>query len=156
MIAPPAAAYLLTDRLPRLLVLAAAIGAACAIAGYWLAYLLDASIAGAMATMTGVAFALAWLFAPGRGLLAAARRRARQKLEFAQTMLTIHLANHEGKPEAEVESRIDHLHGHLRWAPDFAQRIVRLAERRGLVRADGEQLELTQAGRELAADALAR
>ncbi len=156
MIAPPAAAYLLTDSLPRLLVLAAAIGAGSALAGYWLAFALDASIAGAMATMTGVAFALAWLFAPRRGLVAAARRRARQKLEFAQAMLTIHLANHEGRPEAAVESRIDHLYEHLRWAPDFAQRIVRLAERRGLVRSEGERLELTQSGRELAADALAR
>ena len=27
----------------------------------------------------------------------------------AQTMLTIHLANHEGKPESAEESRIDHL-----------------------------------------------
>ncbi len=156
MIAPPAAAYLLTDSLSRLLVLAAAIGAASALAGYWLAYALDASIAGAMATMTGVSFALAWLFAPGRGLVAAARRRARQKLEFAQTMLAIHLANHEGKPEAAEESRVDHLDRHLRWAPEFAQRIVRLAERRGLVRREGQVLALTQAGRELAADALAR
>jgi manganese/zinc/iron transport system permease protein len=156
MIAPPAAAYLLTDSLPRLLVLAAAIGAASASAGYWLAYALDASIAGAMATMTGVAFGLAWLFAPGRGLVAAARRRARQKLEFAQTMLAIHLANHEGRPEAAEESRIEHLHRHLRWPPDFADRIVRLAGRRGLVEADGSRLTLTQAGRELAADALAR
>jgi len=156
MIAPPAAAYLLTDSLPRLLVLAAAIGAASAIGGYWLAYALDASIAGAMATMTGVAFALAWLFAPGRGLVAAARRRARQKLEFAQTMLAIHLANHEGRPEAVEESRVDHLDRHLRWDADFALRIVRLAERRGLVASDGLRLSLTQAGRELAADALAR
>ena len=156
MIAPPAAAYLLTDSLPRLLLLAAAIGAASALAGYWLAYALDASIAGAMATMTGVAFGLAWLLAPDRGLLAAARRRARQKLEFAQTMLAIHLANHEGRPEAEEESRIDHLDRHLRWAPEFAERIVRLAERRGLVRAEAGRLTLTQTGRELAADALAR
>ena len=156
MIAPPAAAYLLTDSLSRLLVLAAVIGAASALAGYWLAYALDASIAGSMATMTGVCFALAWLLAPGRGLVAAARRRARQKLEFAQTMLAIHLANHEGKPEAAEESRIDHLDRHLRWQPDFAQRIVRLAERRGLVRLHGRVLELTQAGRELAADAVAR
>jgi len=156
MIAPPAAAYLLTDSLPRLLVLASAIGAGSGLAGYWVAYALDASIAGAMATMTGVSFALAWLFAPGRGLVAAARRRARQKLEFAQTMLAIHLANHEGKPEAAEESRVDHLDRHLRWAPEFAQRIVRLAERRGLVRREGQVLALTQAGRELAADALAR
>jgi manganese/zinc/iron transport system permease protein len=156
MIAPPAAAYLLTDSLPRLLVLAAGIGAASALAGYWLAYALDASIAGSMATMTGVSFALAWLLAPGRGLVAAARRRARQRLEFAQTMLTIHLANHEGKPEAAEESRIEHLDRHMRWEPAFSQRIVRLAERRGLVRTKGQELELTQAGRELAADALVR
>jgi manganese/zinc/iron transport system permease protein len=155
MIAPPAAAYLLTDSLPRLLLLASAIGAASALAGYWLAFALDASIAGAMATMSGVAFLLAWLFAPGRGLVAAARRRSRQRLEFAQTMLAIHLANHEGRPEAEEESRVDHLDRHLRWQPDFAERIVRLAERRGLVRREGVQLELTQSGRELAADALA-
>jgi manganese/zinc/iron transport system permease protein len=156
MIAPPAAAYLLTDSLPRLLALAAGIGAVSALAGYWLAYALDASIAGSMATMTGVCFVLAWLLAPGRGLVAAARRRARQRLEFAQTMLTIHLANHEGRPEAVEESRIEHLDRHMRWEPDFAQRIVRLAERRGLVRTMGQELELTQAGRELAADALGR
>jgi manganese/zinc/iron transport system permease protein len=156
MIAPPAAAYLLTDSLPRLLVLAAAIGAASGLGGYWLAYALDASIAGSMATMTGVCFVLAWLLAPGRGLVAAARRRARQRLEFAQTMLAIHLANHEGKPEAAAESRVEDLDRHLRWEPDFAQRIVRLAERRGLVRRQGEQLELTQVGRELAAEAVAR
>jgi manganese/zinc/iron transport system permease protein len=156
MIAPPAAAYLLTDSLPRLLGLAAAIGAVSALAGYWFAFLLDASIAGAMASMTGVAFVLAWLLAPERGLVAAARRRARQRLEFAQAMLAIHLANHEGLPEAAEESRVDHLHRHLRWDEEFQERIVRLAERRGLVRRAGVQLELTQAGRELAADALAR
>jgi manganese/zinc/iron transport system permease protein len=156
MIAPPAAAYLLTDSLPRLLLLAAAIGAASALSGYWLAYALDASIAGAMATMTGAAFALAWLLAPDRGLVAAARRRARQRLEFAQTMLAIHLANHEGRPEAEEESRIDHLDRHLRWSPEFARQIVRRAERRGLVEAHAGRLTLTQTGRELAADALAR
>jgi manganese/zinc/iron transport system permease protein len=155
MIAPPATAYLLTDSLSRLLLLAAGFGAAAALSGYWLAYALDASIAGSMATMTGVFFALAWAFAPERGLVAAARRRARQRLEFAQTMLAIHLANHEGRPEAAEESRVDHLERHLRWPPDFQDRIVRLAERRGLVRREGVQLELTQAGRDLAAAALA-
>jgi manganese/zinc/iron transport system permease protein len=156
MIAPPAAAYLLTDSLPRMLVLAAVIGATSALAGYWVAYALDASIAGAMASMTGVAFALAWLFAPGRGLVAAWRRRSRQRVDFAQTMLAIHLANHEGRPEAEEESRLDRLHRHLRWQPEFQERVVQQAERRGVVRRAGPRLELTQAGRELAADALTR
>ncbi|HZG36700.1 MAG TPA: metal ABC transporter permease, partial [Gaiellaceae bacterium] len=156
MIAPPATAYLLTDSLPRLLALACAIGAASALAGYWLAYLLDASIAGAMASMTGVCFVLAWLLAPGRGLVAAARRRARQRLEFAQTMLAIHLANHEGRPEAEVENRVAHLGEHLRWDAAFAGRIVRGAARRGLVEEEAGALRLTTRGRAVAEEAVAR
>src|SRR3712207_2202759 len=62
-----------------------------------------------MATAAGVLFTLAFLFAPGRGLLARARRRARQRWEFPQAMLAIHLLNHEGRPEAATENRIEHL-----------------------------------------------
>jgi len=155
MIAPPATAYLLTDALDRLVLLAAATGALAAVSGYWLAYLLDASIAGSMATMCGVLFVLAWAFAPGRGLVAAARRRARQRLEFAQTMLAIHLANHEGRPEAEVENRVAHLGEHLRWEPAFAGRIVRSAARRGLVEEEAGELRLTTRGRAVAEEAVA-
>ena len=156
MIAPPATAYLLTDRLPRMLGLSAVAATVAALSGYWLARFLDASIAGSMATMTGVLFVLAWGFAPERGLVAVARRRARQRLEFAQTMLAIHLANHEGLPEADVESRVSHLGEHLRWEPRFAERIVRGAERRGLVEEQAGSLLLTERGRALAADAVAR
>jgi manganese/zinc/iron transport system permease protein len=154
MIAPPAAAYLLTDSLRTMTALAVGIGVAAAVAGYWLAFLLDASIAGCMATMCGVAFALCWAFAPGRGLVAAARRRARQRLEFAQTMLTIHLANHEGRPEAAAESRVEHLGAHLRWDAESAQRVVRSAERRGLVEEHDGSLLLTERGRAVAREAL--
>jgi manganese/zinc/iron transport system permease protein len=154
VVAPPAAAFLLTDSLRRLVALACALGAASALAGYWLAYALDASIAGCMAAAAGSIFALAWCFAPGRGLVAASRRRARQRVEFAQTMLAIHLANHEGTPNAARESSVAHLGEHLRWEPEFAGRILRGAERRGLVvRADG-QLRLTPRGREVARDAV--
>ncbi|HUF26487.1 MAG TPA: metal ABC transporter permease [Gemmatimonadaceae bacterium] len=157
MIAPPAAAYLLTDRLSSMIGLSAAIGAGSALAGYWLAHLLDASIAGSMATMAGVAFGIAFLFSPERGVVALARRRASQRLEFAQRMLVIHLLNHEGSAEAAEENRVGHLHRHLRWSPAFAQRIVRIAERRELVRCEeAEALELTNRGRELAQLALTR
>lgn len=148
MIAPPAAAYLLTDRLPVMIALAVAVGIGSALAGYWMSYLLDVSIAGSMATMTGVAFALAFLFAPERGAVALARRRARQRWEFAQAMLAIHLLNHEGSPEAEEENREAHLHRHLRWSPDFAGGVVRRAEERGLLRRGaGGRLALTERGR---------
>ncbi len=151
MIAPPAAAYLLTDRVPRMILFSVAIGILSAIGGYWMARLLDASIAGSMALMTGVCFALAWLFAPGRGLLASAARRRRQRREFAAMMLAVHLFNHEHSPEAETESRVEHLGEHLRWSQNFAHETVSRATRRGLVTHEtAGTLALTNEGRALA------
>ena len=86
----------------------ALIGALSAISGYWLAALLDASIAGAMVTMAGVVFGLVYLLAPDRGLIAQLWHRSRQRWEFAQTMLAIHLLNHDGQAEAESESQLKH------------------------------------------------
>lgn len=156
MIAPPAAAYLLTDRLDRMLALSVGLGVAGALAGYWLAHALDASIAGSIATALGGLFVAAWLLSPQRGLLALARRRRRQRWEFAATMLAIHLLQHEGSPQAAEESRAAHLQEHLRWAPAFAARVVRHAARQGLVTEQTGVLVLTESGRRAAGQALAR
>ncbi len=91
MIGPAAAAYLLTDRLNRLLWLAALLGAVAAGLGFGLAVWIDASIAGCMAVGVGVVFLVVWLAAPRRGLVAVLRRRNNQRWEFAQVMLAIHL-----------------------------------------------------------------
>lgn len=150
MITPPATAYLLTDSLPRMILLSVASGIVSAISGYWLAHILDASIAGSMATMAGTIFGITFLLAPERGIVAIARRRARQKVEFAQKALAIHLLQHEGTAEAAEECRFDHLSDHLRWPPDFAERIVRKSEKDGLVTTAAGQLTLTIHGRLLA------
>lgn len=62
LVVPPAAAFLLTARLPVMLALSALIGAASAVLGYYSAAPLDVSIAGMMAVMAGVVFvaAIAW------------------------------------------------------------------------------------------------
>jgi manganese/zinc/iron transport system permease protein len=146
MIAPPAAAYLLTDRLSRMLIYSALIGIVSAISGYWLAHWLDASIAGSMATMTGVVFVIVYLFAPERGLIARARRRQAQRSEFALTMLTMHIAHHTATHEAEEENQVRRLHEHLKWSPQFATEIVSMAERRGLVQQKDGLLLLTERG----------
>lgn len=156
MVAPPAAAYLLTDRLPAMLGLSVAIGAASALAGYWAARLLDVSLAGAMASMTGVAFLLAYLLAPERGLVALAARRARQRWEFAQQMLALHLLNHEGTAEAAEECDPAHLSAHLRWQPAFVSAVLRRAEQAGLISRSGPLLALTERGRRLAQEASLR
>lgn len=148
IVTPPASAYLLTDDLGRMLALSVLIGALSALSGYWLAYLLDASIAGSIATMTGVIFVFVFLFAPEKGLVSSARRRSRQKWEFAQTMLAIHLFNHENTPAASEESRFAHLREHLRWSDSFAGQVVKHAENAKLIQRNNGTLELTDFGRE--------
>lgn len=154
MVAPPAAAYLLTDRLPVMLVLSVAIGAASALAGYWAARGLDTTIAGAMAVAAGLAFGLAFAFAPERGLVAGARRRARQQRQFAATMLAVHLLHHESGPEADRECRASHLREHVGWDEAFARRAVGAAVGGGLAVQQGDRLFLTEAGRSAAQTAM--
>lgn len=156
MIVPPAAAYLLSDRLSLVIGLSAGIGALSAVIGYWVSRWLDASIAGAMAGTAGVLFVLVLLLAPRRGLVALARRRARHSIEFARQMLAIHLLHHEGTPEAAEESRIDHLSEHLRWSPERAERIVASARRAGEVTVEDGRLHLTDGGRAAAREAMLR
>lgn len=151
---PPATAYLMTDRLSRMLILSAVIGGLNAISGYWLASLFDVSIAGAIATMTLVIFGSVFLVVPNRGLIAITHRHARQKWEFAQTMLVIHLFNHEGMPEAETESAIADLHEHLSWDPTFTTQVVKYALSNRYVSQEESQLALTEQGRAIAQQAL--
>lgn len=74
LVVPPATAFLLTDRLSRLLLLAGGISILSAISGYGLAVSLDGSIAAAMATTAGGWFFLIFLFAPRYGMLRIGRK----------------------------------------------------------------------------------
>ena len=56
LIGPPATAYLLTHDLKRMLAITVVLGIFIAFTGYWLAYWLNASIAGCMAVITGLCF----------------------------------------------------------------------------------------------------
>jgi manganese/zinc/iron transport system permease protein len=156
MVTPAAAAYLLTDNLRKMLGLSVLIGVLSALGGYWLARGLNANIAGAMATVTGLIFLGVFLLAPQRGIAAVAARRQRQKLEFAQAMLAIHLLHHEGRPEAQAENRAEHLSQHIRWQPAFAEKVVQSAERKGIVANESGLLRLTERGRLVAEEAMVR
>ena len=74
VVTPGATAYLLTDRFPRLLALAASIGAATGFIGAYLSYFLDGATGGVIVLLQTACFAAAFLFAPKHGLLAAKRR----------------------------------------------------------------------------------
>ena len=74
LIVPANTAYLLTDRLSVMMILSVGIGVLSAVLGYALATALNASVAGAMGTVTGLLYALAVLFAPRHGVLVRAWR----------------------------------------------------------------------------------
>lgn len=69
LIAPAATAYLLTDNFKWMLLLSCLAGIIASITGYYVAVWLDGSIAGAIAAMSGIIFALAMIFSPVHGLL---------------------------------------------------------------------------------------
>lgn len=61
LIVPAATSYLITTRLHYMILLSGLFGITSSISGYYLAYALDGSIAGAMATMAGVQFGLVFI-----------------------------------------------------------------------------------------------
>jgi manganese/zinc/iron transport system permease protein len=154
MIAPPASAYLLSNKLSSVIILSIGYGICSAISGFWLATLFDVSIAGMMATMSGFLFLLTFLLSPNRGIIALLYRRAKQRWEFAAIMLAVHLFHHEGLPEAADENSVSHLPIHLKWDLSFSQKVLRRALKREFIDVKGEKLLLLDRGREEARKAL--
>ena len=83
VVTPGATAYLLTDRFPRLLVTAVAIGSITSFAGAYISYFLDGATGGIIVVLQTTIFLITFFFAPKHGMIAA-RRRAMQALEAGQ------------------------------------------------------------------------
>ncbi|MGF1504116.1 MAG: metal ABC transporter permease [Anaerolineae bacterium] len=156
MIAPPATAFLLTERLDHMIGLSVGIGVLGAVSGYWISRYFGVNISGMMATMTGVFYLLALVFAPTRGLLARRIEAVQRRKRFAVEMLLVHLSQHEGTAAEASESTFAHLTGELEWSERFAERTVQRASARGLLERAAGQLRLTSAGREQAQAVLSR
>ncbi|EAQ0207111.1 iron/manganese ABC transporter permease subunit SitC [Salmonella enterica] len=79
VVTPGATAWLLTDRFPRLLMIAVVIGSLTSFLGAWLSYWLDSATGGIIVVMQTLLFITAFIFAPKHGLLANRRRARLQK-----------------------------------------------------------------------------
>lgn len=77
VVTPGATAYLLSDRFPRLLVIAVTIGAVTSFVGAYASYFLDGATGGIIVVLQTLVFLTAFFFAPKHGMLAARRRAAR-------------------------------------------------------------------------------
>jgi manganese/zinc/iron transport system permease protein len=69
LIAPAATAYLLTDNFKTMLIIACVAGVLASVSGYYIAVWLDSSIAGSIAMMAGIIFAMVMAASPTHGLL---------------------------------------------------------------------------------------
>ena len=141
-IVPAASAYLLTDRLSIMIGLSVTIGAISAVGGYFMAAALDVSIAGAMATTTGIGFGLTWLLAPKRGILTQWSKRSRQRDEFAADLFMLHIAEN-GQAQKIDQSTIQE---RLEWSKDFTDRVARYVTQNKFVQIDGQYLRLNSKG----------
>lgn len=173
-IIPPAAAYLLTDRLALMLLLSPLIGGCGALFGYDLARgqlfgLLplaegiavinrlfglelveawDSSISASMVLMIFVLFLLAWVFSPRYGLISTALRRANSRRVFNEQVVLAHIHNHQNTAQAATELRVETLHAHFRWTRRKMGRVLARLRAMGAIRVASGCAVLTARGEE--------
>jgi manganese/zinc/iron transport system permease protein len=157
IVAPAAAARQWTERLNIMVILSGFFGALVGVLGAVTSSAVARLPTGpTIVVYMSIIVALSLLFAPERGIVARLRRQSRQRWQFAAEALAVHLLNHEGDPDEEVESAMAHLRAHMRWDDDFSRRAVRWAVTHDLVtRVDG-RLQLTAFGRETARRVMVR
>jgi manganese/zinc/iron transport system permease protein len=168
---PPAAAYLLTNRLGVMLVISSIIGALAAYTGYDLARgsffglqvsdLLkrldgliglggytewNTSISASMVLMLFVLFLLVWLVSPRYGLISTLIRRRSQHQHFADQVVLGHIYNHQHTPEAARELSLHGLHEHFQWTPTRTQWVIGRLRALQLVHIEDETVMLTERG----------
>ena len=150
MISPAATAYLLTNNLKKMLLLSVLFGVFSAISGYWLAHLLDASIAGSITAMLMLLFLLVYLFAPSKGLIAVMYRQKQQRIEVSLLTFLLHLNNHT---EAS-ERHINHLNEHINWHKVRSRTVLKLALANNMITIKDELVSLTDKGKRFTDQAL--
>ncbi|VAX37086.1 Manganese ABC transporter, inner membrane permease protein SitD [hydrothermal vent metagenome] len=156
MITPPAAAYLLTNRLSHMIFISCGLGALSAIGGYFLAYKLDASISGSMAVMSGIIFIVILIFAPERGLLAKIIVRKWTKWDFAISTLAVHLLQAEADGADATELITSHMHEHMLWSNEYTSEVIAQCIHDDILYKEENTLILTSYGREKASLALSK
>jgi manganese/zinc/iron transport system permease protein len=106
LIIPAATAYLLTDRMHRLLMISAAVGMVAGATGAFCSFLGTNLPTGPfMVLAAGAVFALAWLFGPRHGVLARQLQHRRNAARTARenTLKSVHrLLEQRGEPDGKV------------------------------------------------------
>jgi ABC-type Mn2+/Zn2+ transport system permease subunit len=142
LIVPAATAAQLTDRLGWMMIWAVAIGATSAVFGYLIAVPLATSVAGAMAVVAGIQFAVAVFLAPRLGIVSRWLRNQALAVRIAAEDVLARLYRAEERGTRTQEAGISGQTAFIDWLARFQ------LTRRGLVAtANSGGLALTDSGR---------
>ena len=148
LIVPAATAHLLTDRLAIMVAIAAAVGVASSVLGYWAAVFWNTNIAGMMTVAAGFLYTLAVFFSPRYGICSTVLRNVRMSLRVLREDLLAMLYRVEeldatkSLTSAEASEAVGG--GWLaRWG-------MRELEQSGRIQRAGDVLQLTDTGRDAA------
>jgi len=144
LIVPAATAYLLTDRLISMMLVAIGISWISSILGYWIAALVNTSVAGMIAVIAGAQFLLAVLLSPRYGLVSRAFRNGALALRIMREDVLARLYRQEevGKLTDRAGKSRAGAGVLLQWCADF------LLHRQGLVTTPSRgKRRLTEQGR---------
>ena len=85
-VVPPATAYLLTNKLKVMLLISAILSVIISILGYYLAVAIDGSIAGAIVSVAGLFFAIAFLFSPTDGVISKRIKTSKSAMQIKEEL----------------------------------------------------------------------
>ena len=150
MAGPPITAYLLTENLKKMLIIASAIGLINAIVGYQVSVIYDISIAGSIATVTFISFAITLFFNFKQGIITVLIKRARQKRSYIMYAMLFHLYNHENTIIEQREASIETISEHLNWNQKLINKMISRGIKQRYIQTQQNIIKLTDCGRKYA------
>lgn len=142
-IGPAATALQFTKDLKFTLIFTAIIAIINSIIGYYIAIVLNVTIAGMIATTTLLTFLLVLLFNYRSGIIFKIIRRYKQKQEFALLVLIMHLNNHQNDYE---EISITNIKNELNWSKSKLNKLLENGFKNNLIIKENEILKLSVKG----------
>lgn len=135
MIAPAAAASLLTKDLKDTIIVTMIYGVVNAVVGFYLGVYFNINISGMVALVGLVTLFLTFLFYP-EGPVTETLMRRRRKQGFLEDMLLLHVGNHRDQEDAELEIGVENLAEHLNWSQTRYENTVDALKRKGTLTID--------------------
>jgi manganese/iron transport system permease protein len=142
LITPGAVAFLLTDRMSRMLGVAVAVGVVSTVSGLFLSYYLNVASGATMVLVASLLFAVAVLASPREGVLWewVRRRRLTRERALEDVLKHAYAYGEGGASVEELAERVGLPPRRVRW-------LLRALRAQGLVRSDGARAVLSEAGR---------